>query len=171
MKILDIGCGANKCAGEKGDTVVGLDIEKRAGVDVVFDLEKKKRLPFRDASFDAVNCRFVLEHIDNLVFVVKEICRVCKPGGTVRITVPHYASKDAFTSPYHRRFFTIGTFDPKYYGGCFELKTRRFTFNRLFLPVSLFANAYPGTYEKFFCFWFPPGGLYFELAPNKKPRA
>jgi len=152
----------------KGDKVVGLDIERRKGVDVVFDLERKRRLPFGDAEFDAVNCRFVLEHLDNLVFVVRELCRVCKPGGSIRITVPHYASKDAFTSPHHKRFFTIGTLNPKYYGWCFELRVRRFTFNRLFLPVSLFANAFPNVYEKFFVFLFPPGGLYFELEP--KPR-
>lgn len=167
MWVLDVGCGSNKYVGAKGDVVVGLDLKKQKGVDVVFDLEKKKRLPFKANSFDLVHCRFVMEHLDNLVFIVKELCRVCRPGGLIQIIVPHYTSKDAFTSPFHKRFFTINSFNPKYYDECFELKTKKFTFNRLFFLVSWFANAFPNVYEKFFNYWFSPGGLYFELKPKR----
>ena len=170
MRVLDLGCGtvaANKFQAKEGDVVVGLDVKRAACVDVVWNLELKMPLPFETNEFDLVYCWAVLEHLDNLVFVVKEACRVCKPSGVIKIMVPHAVSKDAFTSPFHKRFFTFNSFNPLFYGHCFELKSRRFTFNKLFFVASWFANALPWAYEKFFVYWFPPGGLYFELKPKE----
>ena len=165
MKVLDVGCGENKLVGNEGDVVIGLDQLQIEGVDVVFDLEQKTRLPFNDDEFDLIHCWAILEHLNNVVFVVKELSRVCKPSGLIRVMVPHFASKDAFSSPFHVRFFSFNSFNPLFYGNCFELVRARFTFNKLFFVASWFANAFPGTYEKFFLFWFPPGGLLFELKP------
>lgn len=46
-------------------------------------------LPFADASFDAVLCSEVLEHIEDDRAALRELARVTQPGGTVVITVPH----------------------------------------------------------------------------------
>jgi SAM-dependent methyltransferase len=39
------------------------------------------RLPFETSSFDAVFCRSVLHHVDDLSLCIKEMMRVLKPGG------------------------------------------------------------------------------------------
>ena len=46
--------------------------------DLVIDLEKIERLPFDDASFDAVLCSEVLEHLDNLHAMFGELTRVSR---------------------------------------------------------------------------------------------
>lgn len=40
------------------------------------------RMPFRDASFDAVLCGFGMRNLDDLAAGVQEVHRVLKPGGT-----------------------------------------------------------------------------------------
>jgi SAM-dependent methyltransferase len=46
------------------------------------------KLPFPDASFDAVICAEVLEHLHRPEQMLAEICRVIKPGGMLAISVP-----------------------------------------------------------------------------------
>lgn len=40
-------------------------------------------LPYPDASFSIVSSRFVLHHLEDPLVVLKEMARVCKPGGRV----------------------------------------------------------------------------------------
>jgi SAM-dependent methyltransferase len=49
-----------------------------------------EQLPFADNSFDVVCAFDVVEHIDNDKNALKEMQRVCKPGGKICITVPAY---------------------------------------------------------------------------------
>jgi len=46
-------------------------------------------LPFRSRTFDAVNLVEVIEHIENQPRLIREICRVLKPGGRVLISTPN----------------------------------------------------------------------------------
>jgi ubiquinone/menaquinone biosynthesis C-methylase UbiE len=46
------------------------------------------RLPFADASFDAVVCAEVLEHVRADRRVLSEIARVLRPGGDLAVSVP-----------------------------------------------------------------------------------
>ncbi|MEM2954453.1 MAG: class I SAM-dependent methyltransferase [Candidatus Nanoarchaeia archaeon] len=81
MKILDIGCGLRKYKPkQKNARVIGLDIVKLPGVDVVHDLEKSP-LPFKDNEFDTVIANHVLEHVKNLISVIHEIWRITKRYG------------------------------------------------------------------------------------------
>ena len=46
-------------------------------------------LPYQDASFDTVVSFQVIEHIQNDMMFLKEICRVLRPGGFALITTPN----------------------------------------------------------------------------------
>jgi len=41
------------------------------------------RLPYPDAHFSIVSCRFVFHHLEEPLVVLREMSRVCKPGGRV----------------------------------------------------------------------------------------
>jgi SAM-dependent methyltransferase len=45
-------------------------------------------LPYADGSFDHVIASEILEHIPDDVDAMAELVRVCKPGGTIAVTVP-----------------------------------------------------------------------------------
>jgi predicted SAM-dependent methyltransferase len=81
---LHFGCGGRILPGWLN--VDGWDGE---GVDAVFDL--RQPLPLRDASCRMIFTEHVLEHIDQQFRprVLRELCRVLEPGGTLRVSVPH----------------------------------------------------------------------------------
>ena len=102
--VIDIGCGADKYPG-----ALGVDIAALSTVDVQADVTRG--LPFRDRSVDAVHASHVLEHFDDLVGVMDEIWRVCKPGARFYITVPHATSAYmTWRDPTHRRGLNLDTF-------------------------------------------------------------
>jgi SAM-dependent methyltransferase len=55
------------------------------GPDIVADLH---HLPVADASFDAVVCTEVLEHVAEPAIVLAELSRALRPGGRLLLTVP-----------------------------------------------------------------------------------
>jgi SAM-dependent methyltransferase len=55
------------------------------GVDVAADITA---LPFDDASFDAVLCSHVLEHVEDDRAAMAELARVLRPGGWLVVLVP-----------------------------------------------------------------------------------
>ena len=103
--VIELGCGPNKIAG-----AIGVDKYHGQGVDIVADIEKG--LPFLpDNSVDEISSRHVLEHIENLELLIKEIYRVLKPGGMHRAIVPHFSNPHFYSDYTHRRFFGLYTFD------------------------------------------------------------
>ena len=86
--VLDCGSGSPKVS---FPNLVHLEIVKYPGVDLV---AKGERLPFADNCFDAVLSEAVLEHVQDPFTYVKELYRVLKPGGEVRVDA-------AFLQPYH----------------------------------------------------------------------
>lgn len=65
-------------------------------LDIVSDITS---IPVEDASFDAVMCIEVLEHLPDPVKALYELNRVLKPGGVLILTAP-FCSLTHF-SPYH----------------------------------------------------------------------
>ena len=94
--LLDIGCGPAKAPGH-----VGLDRYPFPGVDAVRDL--RRGLPFNDSIFDGVRAHHVLEHFggEDLLFLVDEMWRVCKPLARLEVTVPDATSPNRYRDPTH----------------------------------------------------------------------
>jgi SAM-dependent methyltransferase len=101
LRILDLGAGnggvslAMANAAENDlvalDVVVNEDLaalRARSGVPVSQVVATGDRLPFDDASFEAVLCLETIEHLPDVRTSAREMMRVTKPGGQVMITTP-----------------------------------------------------------------------------------
>lgn len=153
MKKLNVGCGVDIRKGW-----VNLDWIKQKGVDVVHDINVFP-WPFKNSEFDEVDCQDVVEHCDDVLLVLKEIYRVVKRGGVVRMRVPHFTSSLAFGDPTHKHFFAWDTIDVVVKGSPyhfyvdfeFELVSRHLEFGKRFAfwnyVIELLANKFPKLYE------------------------
>lgn len=68
----------------------------QTNLDIVSDITS---IPEHDASFDAILCIEVLEHVHDPIRALDELARLLKPGGEIIITAP-FASLTHF-APYH----------------------------------------------------------------------
>ena len=93
VQILDLGCGAgfltNHLIKDFND-VTGIDISKNslkvaqkhdASQRVKYIQADVTQIPFSSSSFDVVCMMDLIEHIEDQALLVKEACRVLKPGG------------------------------------------------------------------------------------------
>lgn len=176
MKKLNLGCGKDIKEG-----YVNLDFYPLPGVDLVADITKK--LPFDDDTFDEVFTAHVLEHMEDLNFLMSELHRVTKKTGVIKIFVPHFTNFGAYTDPTHKRFFGYFTMD--YYMDknemsfyipvrfkikkkklCFYItKTSSYSFENK--PLTFLVGLSPLVYERFFCWMIPAQEVYYELTPAK----
>lgn len=95
LRVLDIGCGGGLLAEQfaaMGCKVTGIDQSlpslttakahaNMMGLDIGYLHGNAEQLPFAAQYFDIVCCCDVLEHLDSIDVVIKELSRVLKPGG------------------------------------------------------------------------------------------
>jgi SAM-dependent methyltransferase len=104
--LLDVACGAGgpalRIAASTGCSVVGFDVHERAvttarslaaqrGLEARAEFrvaDATGRLPFADASFDAITCIDAINHFPDRPRVVAEWARLLKPGGRLLFTDP-----------------------------------------------------------------------------------
>jgi 2-polyprenyl-3-methyl-5-hydroxy-6-metoxy-1,4-benzoquinol methylase len=100
LDILDVGCGSGEnsaALAAKGHRLHGVDLSqaaiekyRRRGFDgCVCDIESG--LDFPNASFDAVFCSEVIEHMTSPEILAAEMSRVLKPGGLLVLSTPNSA--------------------------------------------------------------------------------
>ena len=150
MKKLNIGCGKDYRKG-----YINLDIDKNVKSDVTHNLEKFP-YPFKDDSLDEIFMKHVLEHLNDTVKTMKELKRIIKKEGIIKIEVPYYKNKGAFRDPTHRRFFTEDTF-PEYFNKDFIIIKNQMACKgrfRKFIPFKRLLN---------YLFWGIYDVLYIEL--------
>jgi SAM-dependent methyltransferase len=97
MRVLDVACGPGHIAAgaaAKGAKAVGIDaaegmvaVARARYADIGFRQGDAERLPFGDASFDAVVAGFVVNHLPRPERALAEFVRVVRPGGRVALTV------------------------------------------------------------------------------------
>jgi ubiquinone/menaquinone biosynthesis C-methylase UbiE len=94
-KLLDIGCGTGfiiHLAADVFDEIHGVDItpEMMAQVDksrgnITLHEASAEKLPFDDASFDAITAYSFLDHLEDVSAMFREAARVLRPGGRAYI--------------------------------------------------------------------------------------
>jgi len=111
---LDLGAGNRK---KQGFTTVDNNI--LVSPDFLVDLNKVP-YPFKDNSIDEINACHVLEHLNEPFTIMKELHRILKPNGKLRIQVPHFSR--GMTHSQHSKCFSLAFplyFDKTYHGGYF----------------------------------------------------
>ena len=86
-RVLDIGCGnmLDRVGFAPGVEYVGVDCAKSKYTVALADIHK---LPFKNGSFDACICNFVLEHVREPEIALSEANRVLKQGGVLWVAIP-----------------------------------------------------------------------------------
>jgi SAM-dependent methyltransferase len=100
-RALDLGCGDGRLTDELDAlklyaadvSRVALDrARNRLGPDAtVVELDPDVRVPLEDSQFDLVLCAETLEHVRDVQFLLSEIRRVLRPGGTLAVTTPAHS--------------------------------------------------------------------------------
>jgi ubiquinone/menaquinone biosynthesis C-methylase UbiE len=109
MSLLDVGCGPGSvtldlAAAVAPSVVVGIEpgegvlatahaaAAARGDVTTRFEQADVMDLPYADASFDVVHAHQVLQHLADPVGALREMRRVCRPGGLVAVRDADYAA-------------------------------------------------------------------------------
>lgn len=151
---------------------LNVDRSDDVGADLVWDLSSLP-LPFEAGAFDEILALDVVEHLDDVVTFMEEVHRLLSPGGTVRITTPHFSSANTFTDPTHRQHLGYFSFDyflaehplNHYSWARFEIVSRFLAFRHSFVNrfLSRWANRHPFRYEQRWAWLFPAWFLDFRL--------
>jgi len=182
---LAVGGGATPRAG-----YFNIDRAALPQVDIVADLNQPLTL-LPDNCVSAVHASHVLEHVGNLLGLMEELHRVCRPDAALEIVVPHFSSSYYHSDPTHLHAWGIHTISyfmdpedqagrkvPSYYSTArFRLLERRLVFERLNLldrilvPIlRALMNRRLGAmeiYERRWAWIYPAQEIRLKLAPKK----
>jgi hypothetical protein len=170
---LNLGCGNRKI-----DGFIGVDKYPCDAVDITADITKK--LPFDNNSIEEILMDNVIEHISDIVKLMKDLHRICKNNAKITIITPHFACYGSWRDPTHVQhlsYFSLDMFDATinpegaihYTGSGFNIVKKKLTFSGGIMGLIgriIFARS-PRKYEKDWCFIFRPNKLTIELKAIK----
>jgi SAM-dependent methyltransferase len=120
--------------------------------------------PIEDSTFDQILLQDVIEHLAQPIRVFEELHRIARPGARIHVRTPHFSSVLAYGDPTHRHYFStvaIRSLAEPRFEHYTAVRFRVVSVNLdLWLPfrlsgISVLANRYQETYEKYFAFRFP----------------
>ncbi|HEX8552433.1 MAG TPA: methyltransferase domain-containing protein [Abditibacteriaceae bacterium] len=162
---LNLGCGNKKIEG-----FTGVDLFPCEQARLLCNIAR--RLPFRDSCAEEILLDNVIEHIQDIPALVKELVRVARPGAKITIITPHFTSLDSWRDPTHVHHLAYGSFNHfeksnarHYVGGGVRIVGRKLSFGGGVLGLigrGIFKLS-PRKYEEKWCFLFRAGTLRFEL--------
>jgi SAM-dependent methyltransferase len=103
--VLDLGCGPNK----KHENWIGIDQANYFCVDLrgdIFDVLSA----MEDESVDHIFSSHFFEHIEDVSRLVREITRILKKNGTMKVVVPHFSNPYFYSDHTHKTFFGLYSF-------------------------------------------------------------
>lgn len=144
-RLLEVGCGTGGLLQTLSawSQAYGLDISREAvgycrerGLATVAQ-GSLNALPFADDTFDGVIGVDVLEHLDDDEGALREILRICRPGGRLMVTVPAFqflwSRRDV--QLHHRRRYTRPQFAARVAEAGFDVLKATYVNLPLFLPL------------------------------------
>jgi SAM-dependent methyltransferase len=103
--VVELGCGPSKVLAVS----LGIDALDYPSVDIVGDIhDVLDAMP--DASVRYAYSSHFFEHVADLDRLLEQLGRVVRPGGIMRIRVPHALNPHYYSDPTHKTFFALYTF-------------------------------------------------------------
>lgn len=146
--VLDCGCGAGSNldilkAHYPTSAIHGIDIERGPlsvyrGVHSFAYQANAESLPFKSATFDVVSALDAIEHVEDDAQALSELHRVCRPGGTLLISVPAFAFLwgNIDEVGHHYRRYTLNQLAERVRAAGFEVSMVRYFNSLLFPPIA-----------------------------------
>jgi 2-polyprenyl-3-methyl-5-hydroxy-6-metoxy-1,4-benzoquinol methylase len=158
--------------------MLNVDVSPHSKADYVFDLNRLDQYQlFPSGHFDHIIMDHVLEHLDNVFGVMRELHRMLAPGGLLEVRVPHFSR--GITHPDHSHGFDVTfpayvdpSFTGEYVGVPFELRSMKLMWmirwdlkaafvGRIQLGIlkgmnavfNALANAQPYICSRFWCYY------------------
>jgi len=154
--IIELGPGDIKCCKE----AITIDKVKKESVDIIHDIN----LGFdfiSSESVDEIHAYHVIEHVDNIEYLMKEFYRILKRNGRVFLSVPHFSNPYFYSDYTHKTMWGLYSFCyfskqqyfkrsvPKYYNDVnFEIVNIKIKFKSPFI----IRNKFKKLLEKIFNF-------------------
>lgn len=89
---------------------INLDAHQYKGkTDVVFYVDCKEPLPFKDNTFEYIIADNALEHITDKIWIMNELYRILQPDGVLEAIIPSTESMGAFQDPTHVSFWNYNS--------------------------------------------------------------
>ncbi|MBV9838050.1 MAG: class I SAM-dependent methyltransferase [Solirubrobacterales bacterium] len=153
-QLLDAGCGSGRTLEELADygAVRGIELNEQAAAVArqrnrgEVRIGRLEDLPWDPASFDLITCLDVIEHTPDDRLTLRELRRVCRPGGWLILTVPAYPAlwSQHDVANHHYRRYTRRTLRAAAIGAGW-LVLRMTSFNSLLLaPAAMVRIAQRG---------------------------
>ena len=140
---LNLGCGRDYKEG-----YVNVDINKSFKTDYYLDLNKELYL-LPSNQFEEIVANNIIEHLDNPIDFLKELIRISRNGGVIKIKVCHAFSYANVTDIQHKTNFTENSFSfdllEEYGLTNIELMDCKFTYAhgfRKFIPFKRFFKIF-----------------------------
>ena len=163
---LNIGCGKDI---KKG--FVNIDLHQKEGVDLVWNLDVFP-YPFKDNSISEIYAKAIIEHLDDVDAVMRELYRILEDKGKLRIIVPHFTSTNAFKDYTHKHFFAFNSFNKWDSALLFNVVKKKIVFgkkyNQLNRIIEILANKSPIIYENTFLRTTPAMSLDIEMIKENR---